>query len=205
MTNLSFALRTCACAMAISWPFAATAQTGGNGSSSANTSVFTGQSSDGTDMVSVNVIINDTQFTAIPTDDGCGRPYYLQGFMRFSTEGADRGTISGTMLRCTNKELIAKCGQRENYPVNFDATYELIPAGPTRTLRISIHHYSKEIWNKTDCKLFRTDNGSGVLILHEVVPSWPNNSPSKMQQTIDKVKSTITNSILDPHHIFTPQ
>ena len=109
------------------------------------------------------------------------------------------------MLRCTHKELIAKCGQRENYPVNFDATYELIPAGPTRTLRISIHHYSKEIWNKTDCKLFRTDNGSGVLILHEVVPSSPNNSPSKMQQTIDKVKSTITNSILDPHHIFTPQ
>src|SRR5208337_5314410 len=108
------------------------------------------------------------------------------------------------MLRCTHKELIAKCGQRENYPVNFDATYELIPAGPTRTLRISIHHYSKEIWNKTDCKLFRTDNGSGVLILHEVVPSSPNNSPSKMQQTIDKVKSTITNSILDPHHTLPP-
>ncbi len=151
MTNLSFALRTCACAMAISWPCAATAQTGGKsggkGSPIASTSVFTGQSSDGT---RVNVIISGTQFTAIPTDDGCGRPYYLQGFMKFSTEGADRGAISGTMLRCTTKALIAKCGQREFYPVNFDATYELIPAGPTRTLRISIHHYPKEIWNKTD-------------------------------------------------------
>ena len=95
MANLSFALRTCASAMAISWPFAATAQTGGKGSSSANTSVFTGQSSDGTDMVSVNVIINDTQFTAIPTDDGCHRLYYLTGSVKFSTDGADRGTILG--------------------------------------------------------------------------------------------------------------
>lgn len=96
MTNLSFALRTCACAMAISWPCAATAQTGGKsggkGSSSASTSVFTGQSSDGT---RVNVIINDTQFTAIPTDDGCHRLYYLTGSVKFSTDGADRGTILG--------------------------------------------------------------------------------------------------------------
>jgi hypothetical protein len=219
MTNLSFALRMCVCGVAMAWPFAATAQTGGKSAGgSSSTSVFSGQLADGT---GVKLVINGTQnsrsnpnntinpintiavsFTAVTNEDPPCRPYYLSGFMKFGTEGADRGTMSGTMLRCTNPELKANCHQKDFYPVDFDATY-LFSKGPPRALSITINHYPRQIWNKNDCKLFRTDKGSDKLIVREVVPPSPNGSPNSIQQTIDKVRSTITNSILDPHHLFT--
>jgi hypothetical protein len=190
------ALRTCVYCATMAWAFSATAQTGVNGASS--TSVFNGQLADGT---GVSVIINGTQFTAIPTSNTCGRQYYLSGFIKYGTQGADRGTMAGTMLRCTNPELKTNCNQQDFYPVNFDATYELLPQGHTRTLRINIQHYPRQIWNKTDCKLFKTDKGTDVLIVSEVAPSSSN--PNQTQQTIDKLKSTFINSIIDPHHIYT--
>jgi hypothetical protein len=197
MTNLSVALRMCVCGVATAWPFALAAQSGGKGTSSATTSVFNGQLADGT---GVTLIINGTQLSAIPTSNACGRPYYLSGIIKFGTEGADIGTMSGTMLRCTNPELTAKCHQKVFYPVNFDATYQLDPSRSTRTLRITITHYPRQIWNKTDCKLFKTDSGQDLLIVSEAAPASADGTPSKAQQTINNVKQTMFNSFWDPKH-----
>jgi hypothetical protein len=180
------ALRTCVCAVAMAWPLAAMAQIGG---------VYSGQSLDGTDMIEVSALIEDIQFTATPNQSDCGRVFYLRGTIRHGTTGADRGSISGTMLRCTTKQLQAKCGLEDFYPIPFDATYVLNATG---TLQITTR-YSMQWWNLTDCKLSKPKNGSALLTLKKVAPSSPNGSPSTFQQIIDKVKR----SIIDPHHIFT--
>jgi hypothetical protein len=183
-------LRTCVRAVAMAWPLAAMAQIGG---------VYSGQSLDGTDMIEVSALIEDIQFTATPNQSDCGRVFYLRGTIRHGTTGADRGSISGTMLRCTTKQLKEKCRLEDFYPIPFDATYVLDATG---TLQITTR-YSMQWWNLTDCKLSKPKNGSALLILKKVAPSSPNGSPSTFQQNIDKVKSTITNTIIDPYHIFT--
>lgn len=159
------ALRTCVCGLAMAWPLAAMAQIGGT---------YSGQSLDDKDMINVTVSIDNIQFTATPTQDDCGRKFYLRGSIKHGTTGADRGSIVGTMLRCTTKELKQKCGLEDFYPIPFDATYVLNATG---TLQITTR-YSMQWWNLTDCKLSKPKNGSALLTLKKVVPPSPNASPN---------------------------
>jgi hypothetical protein len=55
-----------------------------------------------------------------PCPNGAQRPFTLSGAL-------DGNTLSGSMWRCTNQELIDKCGHPPIYHVRFDATASLDP------------------------------------------------------------------------------
>lgn len=94
-------------------------------------------------------------YVLAPSPDKCDRTYYLRG-----TLTGDK--LSGTMWRCTNKDLVAECGHQKNYPTNFTATVSRYKAvlglvGPeVGAIKIESQQFNPafpmEYWNKSTCQ-----------------------------------------------------
>jgi hypothetical protein len=96
--------------------------------------------------------------------DECGRTFYLSGVL---TPNASRtgGTFSGTMVRCTNKELKDKCAALgrpigENYNKPATGTFRNESFG----LILNVT-YQAEKWLKNECKFEKSDTGDDAILI----------------------------------------
>jgi hypothetical protein len=92
--------------------------------------------------------------------DDCGRDFYFKGVLRADAIG-QRGTVTGTMKRCTNRELKEKCpALGENYTKPVTGTFNNESYGLSLQL-----NYEAEKWNKDDCKFAKREHGSDVVVI----------------------------------------
>jgi hypothetical protein len=98
-------------------------------------------------------VVQDTAgdvYVLAPQNDKCGRSVYLSGFL----EGDQ---LTGTMWRCTDPELVSKCGHQKKYPIDFTATVTRSD-WPFAMGRITIDtqqinpRFQMQYWNTTSCK-----------------------------------------------------
>ena len=89
-----------------------------------------------------------------PPGDKCGRSVYLSGFLVGNQ-------LTGTMSRCTDSELIAKCTHQPIYKIDFTATVSrsslLFGMGPeTGQIKIDSQQlnvaFKMAYWDTTACK-----------------------------------------------------
>ena len=92
-------------------------------------------------------------YVLAPHGDKCGRSVYLSGFL----EG---DKLSGSMWRCTDSELIAKCTHEPIYKIDFTATVSRssfpLGIGPeTGQIKIESQQlnvaFKMQYWNTTAC------------------------------------------------------
>lgn len=101
---------------------------------------------------------------------GGRRDWYLAGYL----EG---NTLRGTMWRCTDPDLVTRCGHAATYKTDFVGTVALRQertAFGTYTGReigsIDIK-YTMEIWNKTDCNILRKEERESFAFQYRETPA----------------------------------
>ena len=114
----------------------------------------------------VSVVHDDySVYVLAPHGDRCGRSVYLAGLL----EG---NTLWGSMWRCTDSELVAKCTHQPRYKIDFTATVSrsrlLGFVGP-ETGEITIDSqqlnvaFKMQYWDTTACKEERVEPLSDLV------------------------------------------
>lgn len=101
----------------------------------------------------VVTVFQDTEgyvYVLAPPGDKCGRSIYLSGFV----EG---DKLIGSMWRCTEQELIAKCTHPNKYKIDFTATVSQqrwpFPARQIASDSMELNvQFKMQYWNTTACK-----------------------------------------------------
>jgi hypothetical protein len=108
-----------------------------------------------------------------PCPNGANRPFILSG----SLEGE---TLTGSMWRCTNQELIDKCGHPRIYQVRFVATASLDPFtdffrnGEIKLDRMKIDaKWLMEFHVVEDCKEKRKEDQADLYFISRSKPQAP--------------------------------
>ena len=137
--------------------------------------------------------------TVMPSADTCGRGFYIKATLSGKHGmGIGSGTIAdGQMMRCTNKELLAKCPHLgPNFHLTFTGGWDLT----TGKLILQIQHV-KEIWSKSDCKLARKEESGDVIVLSPPPTPDPPTSPwQKIKDVMGASSMALNNMILKPEY-----
>jgi hypothetical protein len=123
---------------------------------------------------------DDYSVYAAPHGDKCGRSVYLAGLL----EG---NTLSGSMWRCTDSELIAKCTHQPIYKIDFTATVSrsrpLRFVGP-ETGEITIDSqqlnvaFKMQHWDTTACKEVKVEPLSDLVLRDDQINPTPTPTPT---------------------------
>lgn len=109
-----------------------------------------------------------------PCPNGAQRPHTLAGVLEGST-------LTGTMWRCTNQELIDECGHPRIYLVNFAANvsldtdpFSVFGGGEIDMASTRINaNWLMEYYIVQDCKQKRTEARSDLIFIGRSAPGGP--------------------------------
>lgn len=137
---------------------------------------------DGPPQFGGNTFIANTYGNTIeilPRNDQCGRTYFIRGVLSVAPN-LNRGTIAGTMRRCSSRELIVSCEHAPSYETGFSGTVIRDETHRRLTLHLT---YTMEIWNEETCKKERNEPQTEIIQLLYQPPTGP--APTTTQQLGD--------------------
>ena len=129
----------------------------------------------------VSVVHDDySVYVLAPHGDRCGRSVYLAGLL----EG---NTLWGSMWRCTDSELMAKCTHQPIYKIDFTATVSrsrlLRVVGP-ETGEITIDSqqlnvaFKMQYWNTAACREEKVEPLSDLVLRDDQINPTPTPTPT---------------------------
>jgi hypothetical protein len=146
-----------------------------------------------------DTLVHHITVVARPSEEKCGRSFYIKGTFRFDHDLDPDADISGTMVRCTNSVLLGPpCNERKNYQVQFKGTITRVRGerAGSRRLSVDITYFPDEKWIRENCKKARVDRGTDAFVLTEAKPDVRSPTSKIIYDDIDEAERLLIDNLM---------